>query len=80
MSANEPTAGGLFGRIAGRLGDDAAAGPSSAAAPSFSMADLVSLPAEEAALARFVLLVASVREAAPAQQRPRSSARAAAPT
>lgn len=55
MSAGEPTAGGLFGRIAGRLGDDAAAGPSSAAAPSFSMADLVSLPAEEAALARFVL-------------------------
>jgi hypothetical protein len=55
MSASEPTASGLFGRIAGRLGDYVAAGPSSAAAPSFSMADLVSLPAEEAALARFVL-------------------------
>ncbi|CAB4888605.1 unannotated protein [freshwater metagenome] len=55
MSAGEPTAGGLFGRIAGRLGDDAVAGTNAPDGPSFSMADLVLLPAEEAALARFVL-------------------------
>ncbi len=47
--------GGLFDQIRGRLEDDSARDEASSKQPSFSMADLVTLPEDQASLARFIL-------------------------